>query len=145
MDAMAGRSPLAVLPDSNAGPGKGPQSAAAAAPPRAPEQVGPADSNRGAHPSASLSSAQAGPQNPRTGWVSWRENGKTVLAEREGAGAGGDGESDDGEDCEITAVTHVSDPVASLDLRQVRGGPPGGNTSTHRSARRQQPAKSNSM
>ena len=38
-----------------------------------------------------------------------------VLALDEGA------QSDD-EDCKITAVTHVSDPVASLDLCQVCGG-----------------------
>ena len=61
---------------------------------------------------------------PRTrakGWVTWKENGKIVLAERQGAPSSLEvGESDD-EDCEITAVTHVSDPVASLDLCQVCG------------------------
>ena len=69
---------------------------------------------------------QAGPPGgaPRArakGWVAWKENGKIVLAERQGAPSSLEvGESDD-EDCEITAVTHVSDPVASLDLCQVCG------------------------
>ena len=69
---------------------------------------------------------QAGPPGgaPRArakGWVAWKENGKIVFAERQGAPSSLEvGESDD-EDCEITAVTHVSDPVASLDLCQVCG------------------------
>lgn len=55
------------------------------------------------------------------GWVTWRENGRIVFAERQGAEGGGNeaeggSESDESEACEITAVTHVSDPVASFDL-----------------------------
>ena len=55
------------------------------------------------------------------GWVTWRENGRIVFAERQGSERGdneaeGGNESDDSEACEITAVSHVSDPVASFDL-----------------------------
>jgi len=43
------------------------------------------------------------------GWVTWKENGKIMLAERQAAPSSLEvGESDD-EDCEITDVTHVSD------------------------------------
>ena len=63
----------------------------------------------------------AAQKNNARGWVTWRENGRIVFAERQGAEGGGNeaeggNESDDSEACEITAVTHVSDPVASFDL-----------------------------
>jgi len=74
-------------------------------------------------PPPPASGAAAGAPRARAkGWVTWKENGKIMLAERQGAPSSLEvGESDD-EDCEITAVTHVSDPVASLDLCQVCGG-----------------------
>ncbi len=89
-------------------------------PPR-PEQGG-SSADAGSAETGQTNTAGAPGGAPRArakGWVTWKENGKIMLAERQGAPSSL--ESDD-EDCEITAVTHVSDPVASLDLCQVCGG-----------------------